>query len=568
MKRRHERELNGLNRDDLSEDLQGEESGRALLEQLERVIANSTSAESVKINDEFYSDDVHQIQPKVGLPTDCSIVPHWRANVIKPQISFRSNLDEDAVILVAVDEISFQGFAVKDATGLDPIATDVLSRNYVGLKGLQAFYPTKEVSQQNCVPDIRTGQLNPDFLPLEVFLDVRSETTEYDRIVLKTDISLAIDRFNSLRVPRGLEWPEVYDEVGEPIEHLRKHQNSTTIIVPMLTVSARPNHYAALYYIVTDFMRYRDPEIDKRNEKITNFMYKFDQRDRDPQQLLSTLFVMQQHIRGMTELQRGYELNVDRLTDEGKRELFRIRTDLLHESDALFTVFEVINLNRAIDDARNNARTLSRIDIRMGNLAWHMLRDNGEPLLKFNIKQVLSAIENNQDGSTDSAIVFGDLQALNSNATAVFPEVLSRWEKPKKKVSHMIVQRLTCRSLRPSSPACSVCRSELAVSILSARSVSSCNPFVSGLNRKSARHLLTTFLPTRPRKGTTAHHPRPQPRMSRARTAETRIKIKTRIRIRLLVAKKATTRRCSITTRTRTPMGPSAPAHCCLPITT
>jgi len=447
MKRRTERQQNGLNRDDLPQDLQGEESGRVLLETLERLLGGNITAH-FNLPPEFYSDRVDHRRPTIGLPPECTIHPSWRALVIKPQISLRSSADDGAVVLVAVEEISFQGFAIKDVAGLDPIAMDVLSRNYVALRDLQAFYPSKDVLARACTPDINTGQPSPDFLPYEVFLDVRSETTEYDRIVLKTDMSIAFDRFNNLRVPRGLEWPTATNDAGEPIEHLRRHQNATTIVVPMLIISARPNHYAALYYIVTDLLTYRDPQAEKRNDRINNFMYKFDQRDRDPQQLLATLFYMQQHIRNLSELQRGYEANVDLLTNEGKRELFRIRADLLHECDALFTVFEVINLNRAKDDARANARTLSRLDFRAGNIAWHMLQENGDPMVKFNIKHTLASLENNQDGSTDSAMLIGDLQALNSNADAIFPEVLSRWDKDKskKKKATPFVSGMLCLS--------------------------------------------------------------------------------------------------------------------------
>lgn len=103
------------------------------------------------------------------------------------------------------------------------ISVDTLTvSHYASMHGLQAFYPSEETMHRDRSPaGIPRGL---DFVPLEIFLDVRSEATDYDRIVLKTDAALAFDRFNLLRMPRGLEWPDVKDAYGESIRHLRVHQ--------------------------------------------------------------------------------------------------------------------------------------------------------------------------------------------------------------------------------------------------------------------------------------------------------------------------------------------------------
>jgi hypothetical protein len=64
-------------------------------------------------------------------------------------------------------------------------------------------------------------------LPLEIFLDVKSEAKDYDRIILKTDAAISQDKFNKLRVQRGLAWPSTQDEQGEPIKHLKEHMVRT-----------------------------------------------------------------------------------------------------------------------------------------------------------------------------------------------------------------------------------------------------------------------------------------------------------------------------------------------------
>ncbi len=191
---------------------------------------------------------------------------------------------------------------------------------------------------------------------------------------------------------------------------------------------ATSEHYTALYNIVTNLLMYQDPEHRHRSDRIESFTFAFDRKDRDPQRLIMDLFSLQQSIRCLAILQRGYEANVDLLTEEGKGELFKIRTDLLEATEQLFTVFEAINVNQARDDARNALKSSTRLDVRLGGVAWHMLQDDLKPLVKLDIEGTLYSHLSNKDGSTDSACAIGDLSALNSNADALYPEVMVRYE--------------------------------------------------------------------------------------------------------------------------------------------
>ena len=298
-------------------------------------------------------------------------------------------------------------------------------RNYVSVKNLHGFYPTAETMQRERGPlGVPRGL---DFLPLEIFVDVRSEATDYDRIVLKTNAALSLDRFNHLRMPRGLDWPAAAED-GQEIKHLRLHQDLTTVIVERLTVSATSKHYLALYNIVTDLLLYHDPKHRQRSERIDSFIFAFDRQDRDPQKLIMELYSLQHSIRSLNAIQRGYEANVDLLTDEGKSELFKIRTDLLEATEQLFTVFEAIAVNQARDDARAALKTAARMDVRVHGIAWHMLLDDMKPLIKLDIDSTLYSSVSNKDGSNDHAIVFGNVSALNSGVDPLYPEMLVRYD--------------------------------------------------------------------------------------------------------------------------------------------
>lgn len=92
------------------------------------------------------------------------------------------------------------------------------------MKGLQAFYPNAQtLARERAEDGTSRGLCRVPALPLEIFLDIRSEATDYDRIILKTDAAISMDNFNKLRVLRGLKYPKVNDEFGEPITHLESH---------------------------------------------------------------------------------------------------------------------------------------------------------------------------------------------------------------------------------------------------------------------------------------------------------------------------------------------------------
>lgn len=205
------------------------------------------------------------------------------------------------------------------------------------------------------------------------------------------------------------------------------------MVVPRLQVSATSKHYNALYNVVTDLLIYQDPGHRERADRIDNFTFAFDRKDRDPQRLLMDLHNLQHSIRSLDLIKRGYEANVDLLTEEGRNQLFDIRTDQLEAMEQLFTVFEAISVNKARDEARAALKSASRIDVRVGGIAWHMLRDDLAPLLKLDIEGTLFSLLSNKDGSIDNAFAIGEMSALNSDSDALYPEVLVRYESGAKK---------------------------------------------------------------------------------------------------------------------------------------
>nr|XP_018262577.1 uncharacterized protein I303_05594 [Kwoniella dejecticola CBS 10117]OBR84735.1 hypothetical protein I303_05594 [Kwoniella dejecticola CBS 10117] len=344
---------------------------------------------------------------KVGLPDDVVLKPKWQISIFKPQIALRSNASENAIVLLAVQEASIKRFAVEDPESVDSVTSDVLTRSYALLKDVQAFYPTTEALNRE-----RSGPASRalDFVPLEIFLDARSQATDYDRILLRTDIAGSYDQFNRIRIPRQLKWPKAYNANGDLVEHLRIHQDLMTIITPQIKLFATSKHYDALYTVITDLLIYSDPDHQHRAQAVKDFSRQFDSADRDANRLLIDIHTLQQTMRHLMELQRGYETNLERLEEAGKDELFKIRADLAEGYESLYTINALIANTLAKDDARAFLKNALRLDVRLREVSWKMLKDDCiSSLAQVSIGNALCSYSNNKNGSTDCALVLGNV---------------------------------------------------------------------------------------------------------------------------------------------------------------
>lgn len=297
-------------------------------------------------------------------------------------------------------------------------------RWYISPKALQAFYPTDENIRRS--RHIGGAAHGLGYLPYEIFLDEKNEATDYTRILSKTEAAITFDKFNHLRLPRGLEWPEVKDSNGMPVEHLRLHQDLYSITLPRMTVSATSKHYTAMFNIGTSLLAYQDPRHAERARRINKFNLAFDRKDRDLPRTIIDLFHQQQHVVELNRVVASYEAEVAYLTDKDRLELFRLRNEALEEMEQLFTVFEAITVAIKRERARASIFHSSRINLRAGNIAWQMLRGDLGSIVNLDVRETLFSRTTNKDGSNDQALRIQDLGARNSGPDAQFSEVLTR----------------------------------------------------------------------------------------------------------------------------------------------
>ena len=105
-----------------------EDEGLDILQELQSMLQGANPIKRFELPDRNISPDEQFRKRSLGLPDDCALKPHNNFLILKPQIALRSKVDADSIVLLAMEEISFQGYRVLDQSTSDVVAANVLDR--------------------------------------------------------------------------------------------------------------------------------------------------------------------------------------------------------------------------------------------------------------------------------------------------------------------------------------------------------------------------------------------------------------------------------------------------------
>lgn len=104
------------------------EMGGNILEQLKNMLREKQGHGMFELSQEARTDAEELWRPSLGLPAECAVKPKNQFLVFKPQIALRSEVDKNAIVLLAVEEISFKGYQVLDEEAIDSVSAEVMYR--------------------------------------------------------------------------------------------------------------------------------------------------------------------------------------------------------------------------------------------------------------------------------------------------------------------------------------------------------------------------------------------------------------------------------------------------------
>ncbi|KAG9090469.1 hypothetical protein FS749_000515 [Ceratobasidium sp. UAMH 11750] len=364
-----------------------------------------------------------EIEPASGWKTDNIVVNKSHlCLLLNPQFTLRSTVDAESILVITAAKASLQTFAILDKNYMDghtsdPINAHIMKRNYGSLSGLQIFSPSRARD--------RTVNSTPYQVPLEVLLDLRCESNDFDRLVPQTEATLQYDKFNRLRLHNKVTSDTIVSS-GEQNsnDHLQMQNDRVILHVDHLAMSANSKNFAAIYNIVSDLVLYTDPDQRERNRQLQMYMYSYDFRD-----FMSSARVvsqLQQRLRTLLETETQYACQGSPLTEDR----LMTRAQIFLVSEELNLIFKAIRLVQEQDEnASDENKSNMRFDAFAQEISWKMLEDTNDTLAKLSVRGIEYAWHSQKDSSAANKLVINDLQALDSSPDAVFTEMLVKYDK-------------------------------------------------------------------------------------------------------------------------------------------
>ncbi|KAG8925646.1 hypothetical protein FRC01_009884 [Tulasnella sp. 417] len=348
--------------------------------------------------------------------------------LLKPQIALHNEEEEDAVIHIAAMEASLTSHTLIDPDYIDDAVNSyVMRRHKVKLHGMQAFVPTV---------------LRPDSelcgVPLEILVDFRCESGDYERLVPQTDAEFSYDKFNRLRLHNEFSNASRQSiETNSSDEYMRNQTDRITVKIPRFTVTANSNSFRAINNIITHLILYSDPSHSRRNEALEKFLFTYDFTDVSSS--VDVVLTLQKRIRQLLQTARIVDLNYGSMDETGQMDALKVQAELTSLGDKLDFIFEAIRL--AQEKARNldnNLASALQLQVSSDVISYNMLGPSSNLLAKLAVKGVGFQWTNRKDSSTSSVLTIKDFQAFNGLPTATFAEILVALPQPS---SHPMVKR-------------------------------------------------------------------------------------------------------------------------------
>ncbi|EIW82107.1 hypothetical protein CONPUDRAFT_81652 [Coniophora puteana RWD-64-598 SS2] len=392
---------------------------------LRRIFAPDGSSLSVNIDDDF--SGAASVDPLAGWDEGVLLQKSHFCLLLKPQIVLRSEAQAEAVSVLAAVQAKVQTFQIMDLSNLeDPVSGRIMSRNHVFLGGLQTFCPAPGYDGDGCVP-------------VEVLIDYRCESPEFDRIVPQTDATFHYDKFNRLRLRNNVTSvtrSSHDDPERKNTAHLHNETDLIQVHVPRFTVSATDRHFQAISNIVTNLVLFSDPVHKHRLERLETLLFSYDFTDLSS--AADVVANLQTRLRNAIETWSEADMQANLDDGNNRMEIYKLNAHIFLLTEELNLIFDAIKLAQDRADERTDQKSALLLHTLSNEISWMMLDERRELLAKLAVRNIDFSWLSKQDSSTSNNLAVGDLQAFDGSPNAVWAEIVTKYEEPS---NHPLLKR-------------------------------------------------------------------------------------------------------------------------------
>ncbi|KAL4988139.1 mitochondrial protein from FMP27-domain-containing protein [Aspergillus falconensis] len=354
----------------------------------------------------------------------------YHLRLIAPQIQLQSEKNHKSVILVAAKGMQLQVVSIMDKERVfDDVSGLVQRRFTLNMDGAQFFVAT----QKNLMTHLQfyagnkygnaPGSAWPPWLTLEAMFDFELNPFGFSRIIQKTSASLRYDKYNNLRLKYNDEVAKGQpDEPGHP-DGQETRMDSISVDFPQFRAICDSAEYYTFYIIVLDLLLYSEPLEKVRNERLERIMLTSDFSDlRGAPEMV---YKLQSRIRQLEEIKEHFQVHAKYLDKRGWEDRLILEKDIARCEDELFFLMKAITTSqRKVEPTMTGATGLLRWNISASEIVWHLMKDESEPLVEFQLRNAEYDRTDNTDGSNHNQVSVERLYGLNLLPDAVYPQII------------------------------------------------------------------------------------------------------------------------------------------------
>ncbi|RDL39733.1 Uncharacterized protein BP5553_04073 [Venustampulla echinocandica] len=365
-------------------------------------------------------------KPESGIAREFTPQNTYHLRLIAPQIQLQSEKNPKSVVLVTAKGMELKVIEIMDKELIyDDVSGLVQRRFSVEMDSTQFFVTNQKLFSLQLLPmyagthyGTPAGSAWPPWVPMEIMFNFEVDPFGFKRVVQKTSASLRFDKYNSLR----LKYNEEVSSRGNWPSTMENRMDHLWVEFPQIRAICNSSQYYAMYIIVLDLLMYSEPLEKTRNERLEKIMLASDFSDlRGAPEMVIRL---QERISQLEEIKTQFQVHSKYLDRQGWEDRLCLDQDLARCEDELFFMMKAITTSQRKHDATQTSGLL-RWNISSNQIVWHLIQDNNEPLMEFQLQRAEYDRTDNSDGSHINLMQIGKIVGLNLLPDAIYPEMFA-----------------------------------------------------------------------------------------------------------------------------------------------
>lgn len=358
---------------------------------------------------------------------------HFR--LIAPQIQLQSEKNARSAVLVTAKGMQLKVVQIMDKGRVTDDVSGLVQRRFTAaMDSLQMYVTSTKTFSTEYLHmysgnryGAKAGSLWPPWVPVEVMFEYQAHPYGFNRVVHRTSASLRYDKYNTLRLKYNddVSGNKANGEQSEDGEG-ENHMDHVWLEFPQFIAVCDSAQYHAMYIIVMDLLLYSEPLEKTRSERLEKIMLASDFSDLTGAPEMVEL--LQERIRQLEEIKMHFQVNERFLDRQGWKDRISLDRDLAGCEDELFFMMKAITTSQQrLEDRRehDSANGMLHLSMAARDIAWHLVRDEGQSLVEFQLKEASYDRTDNNDGSNYNVIGISRINGFNLLPDALYPEIIS-----------------------------------------------------------------------------------------------------------------------------------------------